>query len=315
MARYFLSIIMVAGIFIVSGFAANYPAQEQFVVKSANRMMLGVVVTSVDDNELNELKLHGGAKIKKVRSDTEADRIGLQKDDIIIKFDGNDIADPEDLVDMISDIDEEKKVEIVVMRDGSEKKFEANLKPGEKGSSWVWSDDGDFDFDFGGLPYHLGENFTMNTKGGFLGVEAEELTDQLKAYFEVENGVLIEKVLEDSPAEKAGLKAGDVITQINDRKIEDYRDLVRTVNYYDPGESVEIKYTRKGSIKSVKVELGERKKMKWHQFRVGDDVESSLMDLDNHFEKNLKGNLRKLEDNLKGLKENVDRIRETVVVI
>lgn len=111
------------------------------------------------------------------------------------------------------------------------------------------------------------------------------------------------------------MKAGDVITQINDREIEDYRDLVRTIRYYDPGETVEVKYTRKGKSSSVKVELGERKKMKWHQFRVGGEVESSLFELKDNFDRNLKGNLRMLEDNLKGLKENVDRIRETVVVI
>lgn len=315
MIKYLVSVVLISGILISSSFAADAPQKEEIVIKSANKPMLGVVITPVDDDELKELKLHGGAKIKKVRSDTEAERIGLQKDDIIIKFDGNDIADPEDLFEMISDIEDEKKVEIVVMRDGKEKKFEADLKPGEEGSNWAWSGDGDFDFDFRGLPHHLGENFTVGGKGGFLGVETEELTDQLKAYFEVENGVLVEKVLEDSPAEKAGLKAGDVITQINDRKIGDYHDLVRTVNYYDPGETVEVKYSRKGKSNSVKVELGERKKMKWHQFRVGDDVESSLLDLDNHFEKNLKGNLRMLKDNLKGLKENVDRIRETVVVI
>lgn len=318
MVKYFMSVIMIAGIFTASGFAANYPANKQIVIKTADKMMLGVVVTSVDDDELKELNLHGGAKIKKVRDGSEAERIGLQKDDIIIKFDGSDIADPEDLADMVSDIEEEKKVEIVVMRDGKEKKFEADLKPGEEGSSWAWSDDGDFDFDFnfGDVPHPFKGGFTFNDKGGFLGVETQELTDQLKAYFEVEYGVLIKKVMEDSPAEKAGLKAGDIITGINDRKIEDYNDLVRTVNYYDPGETVNIKYARKGNSNSVKVELGERRKMKWHQFRIGDDdIESSLFDIENHVERNLRGNMQRLKDNMRELKRNINRIHEKVVVI
>jgi C-terminal processing protease CtpA/Prc len=86
-----------------------------------------------------------------------------------------------------------------------------------------------------------------------LGVHAKNISDQLKEYFEVEGGVLIEKVIEDSPAEKAGLKAGDIILKIEDKDIEDYGDLVRVLNYYDPGDELSIVYSRKGSKKTIKV--------------------------------------------------------------
>ncbi len=314
MFRYFMSVFFVIGILIASCSAAESPQEEKTVVKTRGKPVLGVVAINMDDDELKKLNLHGGAKIKKVMEDSEAKRIGLKAGDIIIKFDGSDIAGPEDLHDLIADIEEEKKVDIIVMRDGKEKKFTANLKPGEREPFWVWSDDGEFefDFDFDEFPHHF---MPLYHKGGFLGVETEELSDQLKTYFEVEYGVLIEEVIEESPAEKAGLKAGDVITEIDGRKIEDYRDLVRTVNYYDPGETVEVKYTRKGKSSSVKVQLGERKKMKWHHFKLDELPEKLFFDYGDHFERNLERGMRHLEDNLRDLERNLKRIETNIAII
>lgn len=309
MVKHFISVFFILGIFLVSNLAAAHPEEEKIIVKTKGKPVLGVVVINMDDDELKELNLHGGAKVKKVMEDSEAERIGLQKGDIIVKFDGSDISDPEDLQEIISEIEEEKKVEVVAMRDGKEQKFEANLKPGEKGPVWVWGDDGEFDFDFDEFPHH----FMHGGKGGFLGVETEELSDQLKKYFEVDHGVLIESVVEDSPAEKAGLKAGDIIYEISGKKIEDYRDLIRTVNYYDPGEKVEVKYSRKEKTGSVKVELGERKKMKWHHYKSDDAVIEYENQLDRKLD--LDKNMRYLEDNLKSLEKNLKKIERNVAII
>lgn len=303
--------LLIAGAFIVShSLAASPPQEEKLVIKSKGSPVLGVILTTPDDDELSSLNLHGGAKIKKVIKGSEAERIGLKEGDIIIRFEGSDIADPEDLREMVSQIEDEKKVEIVIMRDGKEQKLEATLKPGETPfPGWRgWRDEHDFDFRLHDLPYYLGGRF--DSKGGFLGVEARQLTDQLKQYFEVEYGVLVERVIEESPAEKAGLKAGDIITEINKRKIEDYRDLVRTVNYYNPGETIEVKYTRKGKSNTVKVELGEKKRMKWHH-----SLPKSDLDLQGYLEEHLGKSMKQLEDNLKDLEKNLQNIELKFVVI
>jgi serine protease Do len=313
MFKYVLSVVFVFGIFVVSSFAASHPRDEKFIFKTDSKPALGVVVINVDGDELKALNLNGGARVKKVIEESEAERIGLKEGDIIVRFDGSDISDPKDLQEMISGIEEEKKVEIVVMRDGKEKKFEADLKPGEKGPFWVSGGDGKFEFNLDELPH----DFTsFGSKGGFLGVETTRLSDQLKKYFEVDHGVLIESVIEDSPAAKAGLKAGDVITEISGKKIEDYGDLIRTVNYYDPGETVEVKYSRKGKINSVKVELGERKGMKWHHFGSDTDGLKGKIFLDEEgIQRNLDRNMRHLEDNLRGLERNLKVIKEDVAII
>lgn len=108
-----------------------------------------------------------------------------------------------------------------------------------------------------------GINATTGGKGGYLGVQVKDLSDQLQEYFEVKNGVLVEEVMKDSPAEKAGLKAGDVIVSINDRKLEDYHDLIRTVNFYNPEEKVTVSYVRKGDTEETKVVLGKKPAYHW----------------------------------------------------
>ena len=110
---------------------------------------------------------------------------------------------------------------------------------------------------------HTGDAKSFHKKGGYLGIQVKELSDQLQSYFEVPYGVLIEEVMKDSPAEKAGLKAGDVITSINDRRIEDSEDLIRTINYFNPEEEVDVVFYRKGAKKEVTALLDEKPGFSW----------------------------------------------------
>lgn len=285
--------------------------QKKVIIKGKGKPALGVVIMDVSEERLKELNLNGGAEIRKVIDGSEAEKIGLKKGDIIVKFDGNDVAGPDDLKEMVSDIEEKKTVSIVVNRDGKEMKFEAVLEPKDDDRFMVWNDDDGVvvdmdDFEVG--PHHLRKLmpscFGSSSKGGFLGVKVKELSEQLRDYFEVEHGVLIEEVVEDSPASKAGLKAGDVILEIEGRKIEDYRDLVRTLNYYNPGEQVKVKYSRKGKPNSITVTLGKKKGMSMH-FKSGD----------NNFDFEFDDNLKELEEELQGVQEKLKKIDVEVVVL
>ena len=75
-------------------------------------------------------------------------------------------------------------------------------------------------------------------------------------------GVLIDDVDEDSPAAKAGLKKGDIITKVGDKKISNAGDLTTAVRSHKPGEKVAISYLRDGKEQKVNAELGKWKGMK-----------------------------------------------------
>ena len=115
------------------------------------------------------------------------------------------------------------------------------------------------------------DNYYSKTYEGatFLGVNCEDISDQLREYFKVKSdvGVLISEVVEDSPAESAGLKAGDVIVAINKEEIWDSQDLTTTVREYEPEDEVKVKVIRKGRVKIIDITLGERSKASNIEFR------------------------------------------------
>ena len=98
---------------------------------------------------------------------------------------------------------------------------------------------------------------------GFLGVAIQDLTSQLAASFGLEEdtkGVLIPDVTEDSAADKAGLKQGDIIVEFDGQGVEKASVLQRRVAMLKPGTRVEIVILRDGKRKTLTVELGERPK-------------------------------------------------------
>jgi len=69
-------------------------------------------------------------------------------------------------------------------------------------------------------------------------------------------GALIQSVLSGGPADKAGLKQGDVVTKVDDRRVTDANSLIVAIRAHDPGETVVLTVTRSGAQKSIRVTLG-----------------------------------------------------------
>jgi serine protease Do len=94
---------------------------------------------------------------------------------------------------------------------------------------------------------------------GYLGVGIQPLDEGLASRFKLKttDGALINLVTPDSPAAKAGLKEGDVITSVEGKKVEGPSDLRMTVGGMMPGKKVEVKYLRAGEEKSAQIELAE----------------------------------------------------------
>ena len=262
--RIFLTLAFMLS-FMISTSLASSPADEKMIfVKASDHFQLGVIVSDLNKEQQKQMGVDAGAYIVDVIEETEAEKIGLKEGDVITKFDGKEVKTADELQDLISEIKEEKEVQLTVKRDKKDMNLKAMLRKADMDKKIeVAIDDEDFLFNVDELP--MGDHFRFFSddsrgKGGYLGVNARNISESMLSYFEVEYGVLVEDVVKDGPAEKAGLKAGDVITKINDREIKDYRDLIRTLNFYNPGEKVTVNYSRKGSKKSVSVTLAEKEK-------------------------------------------------------
>ncbi len=97
---------------------------------------------------------------------------------------------------------------------------------------------------------------------GWIGIEAQDITPELAESFKLPQaqGSLIAGVLRDSPADLAGLKAGDVLLAINDKKVVDSSGMLNIIAALKPTEKAELKIARAAKEMTVSVEVGKRPK-------------------------------------------------------
>lgn len=173
--------------------------------------------------------------------------------------------------------------------------------------------------------------------GGFLGVGLTELTPELRAHFGVpdETGVMVNKVVEDSPAAAAGLEVGDIITLVGDESINSPMSLVKAVRHVEEPRTLDIEYWRDGSLHqtSAAIEIRERKvfdlgkldlegleKLDKLHFNLGPEILEqvnqsleSVLDSDAwkiHMEKLQEVNVEKIEERMEELKERMEELEQ-----
>jgi serine protease Do len=103
----------------------------------------------------------------------------------------------------------------------------------------------------------IGDLLTYGTvKKGFIGVSLQEINDQLAEYLGIsKQGILITDVLAGSPAAKAGLGPGDVITQIDGKPVKNYSHFQEMMGRHSVGETVKLLVNRKGQVGEFPVQI------------------------------------------------------------
>ncbi len=190
----------------------------------------------------------GRVRVVEVSEDSPAEAAGLRDGDVIIEIGGKEIDGSEDVVSMIRGRKPGDQVEIKVRRDGEEMTKSAKLaeradRPEKHIMIERMAGEGGpehFEFAFGGT-------------GSYLGVELTPLTSGLRKYFNAPDGkgVLVGDVIKDSPADKAGLVAGDVIIEVNGKPVSGPGDLVRALRDVEPGDRADLRIVRDKSQMSV----------------------------------------------------------------
>ncbi len=218
---------------------------------------LGVVLQPLSDELKQAMEIDEavqGVLVSDVVDGSPADESGLEDGDVIIAIDDEKTETVKGAVRAIKAYSPGDQVEIVVLRDGGgERTLKVEL--GEREEDRMT----DLDLDLDVIP-RIGRAFKSwaNEPQGFLGVRIQDMSGDLAAYFDVDEGegVLVLEVTEDSPAERAGVKAGDVILEYDGEAVSDADMLVKHVRDDDPGDRVAIKIKRKHRTQTVDVELG-----------------------------------------------------------
>jgi serine protease Do len=239
---------------------------------------LGVYAEDINKENMGRYGLREarGVGITSIVKDSPAEKAGLRKDDVILRFDGESVTSARKLTRLVSEVAPDQTVRLGISRGSSEQEvavtickrkysmdtfhkleglgdkfeglsgrfegLEGHVGPGAR----VWKWEGP-DSDNDGFVFAFGNNRRI-------GVSTTQLTKQLAEFFGVADGkgVLVTSVGDDSPAAKAGIKAGDVITAVDGEKIEGAGDLTRALGKKKEGD-VTLTIVRDKNQRSITV--------------------------------------------------------------
>ncbi|RPI51659.1 MAG: PDZ domain-containing protein [Acidobacteria bacterium] len=212
--------------------------------------MIGVRLADVTAENTAALKLTKaeGALVESVNPNSPAATAGLREKDVIVMFDGERVRSAAHLTRLVHETPAGRDVTLSVMRDG--RKTDLRIRP-EAGGTW-------FDPRFGDTLDVLMQGVRDNVSGrsrSRLGMNVQELAGDLPAYFGVKSGVLVTAVRPDTPAARAGLKAGDVITAVNGQAVDAARDLLSATPESGSAEEVVLSVVREKKEMTLRASL------------------------------------------------------------
>ncbi len=281
--------------------APEAPEAPAIAAFFGNDNFLGVHVEEVTRENMSGYGLSGdprGVAVTRVVKGGPAERAGLREKDVIVRFDGEEVSSVRKLNRLIDESAPEHNARLTVRRGGAEQ--ELTVKLGKR-ENFVQAFEG-----FGASPLaggmflrrgdelraqgeemrHKGDELRRHLEelrrehpggggvyslafgaGRRIGVSTSALGKQLADFFGVSNGVLINSVEENSPAAKAGLRAGDVVTEAEGEPLKESGDLSRLINRKEEGE-VTLTIMRDKQRRTIKL-TPERRQPQSFQFGPG----------------------------------------------
>jgi serine protease Do len=211
---------------------------------------LGVYAEDISRENMGRYNLRDvrGVGVTQIVKDSPAEKAGLKKDDVILRIDSENVTSVRKLNRLVSEIAPDQSVRVVISRGGSEQELSATIGKRENTVQNLMTQYPDFKEWHGPFPngeWHgtfpngdQGMVFSLSNRR--IGISTMELTKQLADFFGIGSGkgVLVTSVSADSPAAKAGLRAGDVITAVDGEKVEASGDISRAINRKKEGDVI-----------------------------------------------------------------------------
>ncbi len=228
---------------------------------------LGVDIADVTSDRLGALKLkeEKGVEVTMVDQDAPAGKAGIKEHDVILTLNGAAVESKTQLHRIIRETLPGRVVTLGLSRDGQPMTIKVQLADRSKEFAHMGSMDKDIHIQIPPIPNmpdfdvpNIGVVYVHSSMRS--GVMVENLTPQLGEFFGAKsgNGVLVRSVEKGSRADKAGLRAGDVITKVGDQAIHDTSDFTHALHSHNAG-SVTVGVIRDKKEQTLTITLPARK--------------------------------------------------------
>ncbi len=252
------------------------PAPHVLTIGPASGSYLGIGAQEIDAERAKELKLPEtrGVEVTRVEDDSPAAKAGLKQGDVVLQYNGERVQGTAQFVRLVRETPPGRQVTLQISRNGAPQTVTATV--GERkalvygrafGAGPEVQQDMEklredlgkmrlnpkFQQDMARLRSELGDlrlrlpdmaEPLVAWRSPVLGVEAESLTPQLAEFFGVKQGVLVRSVAKNSAAEKAGIKAGDVIVRVDNQEVGTPSGLSRRIRELDSRSSFPVTVVR-----------------------------------------------------------------------
>lgn len=243
------------------------------VIIGAGHGWLGVGVDEVTSARAKELKLPAerGVVLGKIVPDSPAAKAGLKENDVVTEINGQRIEGTEQFRRMIHEIPAGRSAQLTVWRDGRSQSITVTVGKSEPHVNNSMVAPGTFAFHMPDMSQlsHLDEMMEAAPWAGSrvrLGIDAEDLEGDFGNFFGAPEGegVLIRGVFADSPAAKAGLKVGDVITSVDGDRIHSIGELREKMVEKHDQKSINLGLLRNKAPLTLSVEMPKPEKHEHH---------------------------------------------------
>jgi serine protease Do len=234
---------------------------------------------SIRDIEAADKGASNGVVVEEVTENSPAAKAGIRKDDVFVEFDGERVRSVRQLTRLVQETPSGRTVQATVLRAGQRTNLSITPDDGQPFNFEQFERFGDLGREFAwrmvppapaappaapGRPappappappsaWRFGDLLGRSAR---LGMTVDSLSSQLADYFGTKRGVLVTSVTDGSAASKAGIKAGDVITSVNGRAVDDPSDVRRETQNLNDGDefTVEVVRDKKSTTLKGKVE-------------------------------------------------------------
>ncbi|HYA63036.1 MAG TPA: PDZ domain-containing protein [Candidatus Sulfotelmatobacter sp.] len=231
------------------------------VFVSSDHGWLGAGISEVTADKVKEFKLPAerGVLLSKIVPDSPAAKAGLKENDVVTEINGQRVEGTEQFRRMIREIPAGRTAQFTVWRDGRAQSVSVTIGKSAPQYNTSVVSPGTFAFHIPEMPElnDLMESGPWFAGRPRLGIDAEDLQGEFGTFFGAPDGegVLVRDVFSDSPAAKAGLKVGDVITSVDGEKIRSVGDLREKLVEKKDQKTVKLGLLRNKAPLSLSVEI------------------------------------------------------------